>query len=104
MKIYIASPYSIGDVGKNVRTQIEAANKLMDMGHNPFVPLLAHFQHVVLPRTYEDWLRHDLVWLPCCDCVLRLPGESNGADIEVQKAKELGIKVYYSIEEILENT
>ena len=43
----------------------------------------------------------DLVWLECCDCLLRLPGESKGADIEVKHALENNIKVFYSIDEII---
>jgi hypothetical protein len=31
--IYIASPYTIGDVAANVHVQIEAAHKIMDAGH-----------------------------------------------------------------------
>ena len=41
----------------------------------------------------------DLEWVSCSDAVLRLPGESAGADREVQHAKSLNIPVYYSIEE-----
>jgi hypothetical protein len=32
-----------------------------------------------------------------CDAILRLPGESAGADEEVKLAKELGKPVFYSI-------
>ncbi|GAG05287.1 unnamed protein product, partial [marine sediment metagenome] len=39
-------------------------------------------------------------WLEVCDCVLRLPGESAGADLEVERAKELGIPVYLTPEQI----
>jgi hypothetical protein len=39
----------------------------------------------------------DLIWLPACDAVLRLPGESNGADIEVKEAQRLGLPVFNSL-------
>lgn len=97
MKVYIASPYTVGDVAVNVRRQIETADKLMNMGHTPFVPLLSHFQHLLFPRPYEDWVNNDLEWIPCCDCVLRLRGESKGADNEVKLAQKLGKPIYYSI-------
>jgi hypothetical protein len=45
-------------------------------------------------------MKQDFEWLKCCDAVLRLPGESTGADREVALAKELGIPVYYSIADI----
>jgi hypothetical protein len=35
-----------------------------------------------------------------CDAVLRLPGESTGADRDVAIAAERGIPVYYDVEEI----
>jgi hypothetical protein len=35
-----------------------------------------------------------------CDAVLRLEGESKGADEDVRKAKELGLKIYYRLEDI----
>jgi hypothetical protein len=41
-------------------------------------------------------------WLKSCDCVLRMSGDSPGADKEVMLAEVLAIPVYYSIEELLE--
>jgi hypothetical protein len=35
-----------------------------------------------------------------CDAVLRLEGASSGADEDVRIAKELGLQVYYKIEDI----
>jgi hypothetical protein len=35
-----------------------------------------------------------------CDAILRLPGESKGADNDVRLAHERGIPVYYDIGEI----
>jgi hypothetical protein len=37
----------------------------------------------------------------CCDAVLRIEGASTGADNDVKIAKELGLKVYYKLEDIL---
>ena len=41
-------------------------------------------------------------WVERSDYLLRLKGESAGADKEVALAKELGIPVYYSIKSLLE--
>lgn len=101
IKVYIASPYSKGDQDLNVARQIDCANDLMNHGFNAFSPLLFHFQHLVHPRSYDEWLAIDMDWLKKCDCVLRLSGESSGADKEVELAKELKIPVFYSIEEIV---
>ena len=97
--VYIASPYTLGDVAVNVRRQIDAASDLLACGLIPFTPLLSHFIHLVHPHSYDEWLEYDLQWLSRCDCMLRLSGESKGADIEEAYAQKLGIPVYYSIEE-----
>jgi hypothetical protein len=102
IKVYIASPYTIGDKESNVRRQIETAALLMDMGYNPFVPLLAHYQDIICPRPYENWLKNDLDWIRCCDVVLRLDGESKGADIEVEWATDNFVTVVFSIKELIE--
>ena len=102
MRIYIASPYSNGDQVLNVRAQIEAADKLLEMGHSPFIPCLSHFWHFVSPKSYEEWLKIDLDWLEVCDAILRLPGESNGADKEVIHAYSRGLSIYYDIKDVPE--
>lgn len=101
IKVYIASPYTLGDVAVNVKKQMDAADELMNHLFVPFVPLYSHFQHMAHPRPYEDWIKIDLAWLPSCDCLLRLPGESKGADGEVEQMILLGRPVFYSIAELL---
>ena len=99
-RVYIASPYSKGDQAINVRRQIDCADALMALGFTPYAPLLSHFQHLVHPRPIKDWYKFDNEWVKACDYLLRLPGESKGADDEVALANELGIPVFYSIEEL----
>ena len=91
--IYIASPYSIGDRAANVRLQLDAFERIMGMGHLPFAPLLNHFQHLVHPRSDESWI-HDycLPWVERCDLILRLPGVSLGADLEVGHGIKHGVE------------
>jgi hypothetical protein len=102
IKVYIASPYTLGDVDANVHTQISAAHILITQGFSPYVPLLNHYIHLKHPHSYQRWLKIDLSWIECCDCLLRLPGLSKGADREVKEARRLGMKVFYSIQELLE--
>src|SRR6056297_3218373 len=99
-KIYIASPYTKGDTALNVKAQIDVADELIDLGFAPFCPLYSHFQHMIHPRPYEDWIRLDNVWVLACDAVLRLPGESLGADGEVDLAKANDIPVVYSVVDV----
>jgi hypothetical protein len=100
-KIYIASPYTIGDVAMNVRLQIDTVDQLINLGFVPFAPLYYHFQHLVHPRVYEDWMDQDLAWIEACDAVLRLPGQSSGADREVEYAASINKLVFYSVEDLI---
>ena len=89
--IYIASPYSLGDTARNVRTQVDATDRIISMGHTPFTPLLDHFIHLIHPRSDESWMvDYCLPWVERCDLILRLPGESPGADREVAHALRHG--------------
>jgi len=99
-KVYVAGPYTLGDVCLNVRNAIQAGNELADQGLIPFVPHLSHFWHMLCPRPYDFWLDYDNQFLPDCDALLRLPGESSGSDKEVALAMSLGIPVFHSIEEV----
>ena len=47
---------------------------------------------------YQYPVAHRL--LEKCDAVLRIPGESRGADLEMAKAKELGKIIFTSVEDI----
>jgi len=98
--VYIASPYT-GNEDQNVRIQIDTAAELRYRGFFPFWPLHSHFEHMAHPKPYDIWMNADLYWLAKCDCVLRLPGESSGADKEIEHAKRLNIPVYYSLDELL---
>lgn len=94
IRVYVAGPYTKGDVAINVRHAIEAGDRLWARGFVPFIPHFTHFWHMMFPKPYEAWTSYDLQWLPCCTCLLRLPGDSLGADNEVSRAKQLGIPVF----------
>jgi len=94
--IYVSGPYTKGDVA------ILAAERLRIFGFIPYVPYLSHFWHLVFPHEHEYWMRLDLQWVKMCEALLRLPGESTGADREVKEAKSLGLKVYHSIDVLID--
>lgn len=98
--VYIASPYTKGDKETNVRRQLCVSNTLMGMGFCPIAPLLTHYQHLLFPRTYEEWMKVDFEKVRRSDAVLRLEGESEGADREVDFARKHSIPVVYSISEL----
>lgn len=101
IKVYVASPYTIGDVAVNVKRQMDITNELYKYGFNVFWPLHSHFQHIVYPMPYEHWTKIDLDWIDACDCLLRLDGESKGADSECEYAFDKGVLVFYSIDKLL---
>lgn len=101
-KVYIAGPYSKGDTAINVKKAMDIANELINLGYAPFCPHLSHFLHINNQQPYEKWLELDIVFLECCDYLLRFPGESEGADKEVIRAKELGIPVFYNLFDLME--
>lgn len=101
-RIYVAGHYTHGDVAVNVRNAMEAGTRIIEAGHSPFIPHLYHFVHMQKPQAYSVWITLDLAWVEVCHALLRLPGDSPGADGEVAYAKQLGIPVFTDMSELLE--
>jgi len=95
-RVYIAGPYSKGDQAQNVRRVLDFAEVVANCGMIPFVPHLSHFWHLVHPHDIDFWYAYDLEWLKQCDILVRLSGESRGADEEVMWAREWDIPVIIS--------
>lgn len=114
MLILIAGPYRSGTgddpalMARNLERLEEAAWPIFRGGHVPMIgewvalpvlrgaggnsptdPIAAEIMY----PTAERLLRH-------CDAVLRLPGESTGADEDVRIARERGLPVYERVEDI----
>ena len=116
-RVYIAGPISSGDLLGNVNQATAAFNELMRLG---FAPLCPHWSVYAKPAyrypitdvvvcvatadgngmQHEDWIALDYQWVAVSDALLRLPGASRGADLEVNRACELGIPVLYSVEQV----
>ena len=101
IRVYIASPYRIGDKPENVLRSFRVGNELLDKGFYPYCPLYSHYLDEMQPREESKWMEIDEVWLLQCDYLLRLSGESTGADHEVKFAMQHGIPVVYDINEII---
>jgi hypothetical protein len=116
MLILIAGPYRSGTnddpnlMKQNLNKLQAVALPLFRKGHIPMIG-----EWVALPLIHlagsqkpgdEAWeeiqypVAHRL--LEKCDAVLRLDGASKGADEDVKKAKEKGLKVYYNLDEVPE--
>lgn len=111
--ILIAGPYRSGTDGDlaameaNLRRLEDAAWPIFDAGHIPMIG-----EWVALPVlhsagvTVDDDLAADVLYptaqrlLQHCDAVLRLPGESKGADQDVAIAASRGLPVYYDVADV----
>ncbi|HEX8869849.1 MAG TPA: DUF4406 domain-containing protein [Lentzea sp.] len=114
MLILIAGPYRSGTgddpalMARNLSKLEEAAWPIFRSGHVPMIgewvalPVLRGaggsaptdpIAEEIMYPTAERLLRH-------CDAVLRLPGESTGADEDVRIARERGLPVYERVEDI----
>jgi hypothetical protein len=95
--VYLAGPYSIPDPELNVKRIIALADELLDDGVVvPLVPHLTHLWDEISPRPVDDWYAYDLELLARCDALLRIPGESIGADREEQFARYIAIPTFCS--------
>jgi hypothetical protein len=103
LRVYIADPYTSGEGGPdaNVHRAIDAGDQLLNAGIAPFVPHLSHFWNAVCPHSWDVWMAFCFAWIPVCQAMVRIPGESKGAGLEVKLATELGIPVFCAVEECL---
>ena len=105
--IYVAGPLTTGSTVSevaNVKRAIKAGGELLRNNYIPYVPHLLYFWDVIYPEEYETWLKHGLYTLERCDALLALPGYENstGTLIEISRATDLDIPIYFSIEELNE--
>lgn len=101
MRVYVAGPFRKGDQFVNVREAVLVGRRVRQSGHIPFIPHLYCLAHFIEPMPDAYWLALGMDELASCDCVLRLPGESIGSDAEVERAKVLGLRVYYGLDDFL---
>lgn len=118
--VYIAGPIRRGSLLHNIRQADAAMGELMRRGYSPINPMLSVYagcatddQNTLATHgvwapadplaklegvTAQDWLDMDLAVVERVDAVLRLPGDSVGADGETAHAEKHGIPVFHSID------
>lgn len=100
-KIYVAGRYNDDDVIKvlhNIREGIALATFILKQGDIPFCPFLDFLFIMFDPDkklTSQNMKDYSMAWLEDCDELWLLPSwtESKGCLAEVQRARELGIKI-----------
>lgn len=107
-RVYISSPYSHGDQAANVRVQMDAFYDLVKSKLVlPVAPLWSHFQHLVHPMGWKEWMDYDLGLIEAgsFDACVRLTGAdpsspSSGADLEESLFHAMGLPVFYDLTEV----
>ena len=112
-KIYVAGKMSDKDPVTflmNLNRGIEASKDLVLRGYAVFSPFI-DFQYFLALRNGEcitgKMIKDvSIAWLEVSDAVLVLPDYENskGTLAEIARAEELGIPIYYSLEELIENS
>lgn len=114
MLILIAGPYRSGTnddpalMQQNLSNLEALAVPLFRKGH---VPLIGEWIALPIIHLAGSTQTGDEIWneiqypvahrlLEKCDAILRIEGESKGADNDVRIGKERGLKIYYSIDEV----
>src|SRR5712691_3429327 len=96
--VYMAGPISSDPFG-NARKAIRLYSRLLrDLVVVPFCPHVGFAVNLQVDCSYEAWMADDFAVIRHCDALLRMPGESPGADREVALAEELGIPVFDSVD------
>jgi hypothetical protein len=101
--VYIAAPYTKGDQVKNCRDAMLKWDHLrVENKVTPICPHWSAYQQLLLPLNWDQWLAYDFEIISRCDAVLRLAGESKGAEAEEEHARSRGIPVFYSVGKLYE--
>jgi len=112
--VLIAGPYLSGTNGDpqkiaRNRERLESyALPIYERGHLPIVgewmalPIIhaagGRSTNDAAFQAYQYPVAHRL--LECCDAVLRIPGESRGAELDVDRARQLGLPIYTNVGEL----
>lgn len=114
MMILIAGPYRSGTgddpekMAANLRRLEQASYPIFQAGHVPMIGewVALPIWHTAGGQAVGDTLYEEILHptagrlIERCDAILRLPGESKGADNDVRLARERGIPVYTRVEDI----
>ena len=108
-RIYVAGSYSapnVVEVLNNMRRGMRKSVEVLLAGYAPFCPWLDYQFNLMLQEGEELILEHfynySLAWLEVSDAILVLPNseKSKGTQAEIERANEIGIPVFHSLEDL----
>jgi hypothetical protein len=103
IKAYIAGPIRKGDLATNIKRATDIACAFAKLGYAIMVPQLSCWFDATFdkydgdfPRAEgrlnaSEWIAIDLAWVEVSDVLIRITGDSEGADQEVLHAEHCGI-------------
>jgi len=114
IKLYCAGPIRRGNLAENIRRATDIACAFAKLGYAIMVPQLscyfdgpgarlwdaphggAEIDDAVTPKAENrlnaaEWIAIDLAWVEVSDVLIRITGDSEGADQEVLHAEHCGI-------------
>lgn len=97
-RVYLSGPITMGNRAHNYYQAAEAQRLLMQAGYAVLNPMLSMMHPDGNNISWDDWIASDLPWVEVSDVVVRLPGESKGAEAEVTHAEKFGIPVVAAID------
>lgn len=98
--IYLACPMRSGSWTNNVRTACQVAKDLMRKGYSVINPITSWLADLVEPTEFKNWIEMDYGLIDVSDCVLRVPGTSEGADLEMDYAARNDTPFFSDISEL----
>jgi hypothetical protein len=114
MLILVSGPYLTGTngdpekVAENLAAMERMALPLFERGHLALVgewlawPVIraagGQSHNDAVFKTYQYPVAHRL--LSKCDAVFRIPGASTGADLEVAKARDMGLPIFTDLDDV----
>lgn len=110
-KVYVAGAMSGNELEylRNLRKGIRLSVEVLQAGYIPFSPFIDYPFFLALREdeeiTGEQIKNYSMEWLKVCDAILLVPGweNSKGTKAEIEKAIELNIPIFTSLEELRKN-
>ena len=112
--VLVAGPYRSGTNGEqslidaNLQRLEAAALAVYQKGHLPVISewLSLPLAHTAGSKALGDDISESLLYplahrlIGRCDAILRIPGQSAGADMDIQVATAHGLRIYYSLDDL----